>query len=380
MTDKHPSPDRSSSIRLPTPSGTIQRRARGFLALFFIIAGLVTLRNFLPALMWGAVFAIALWPLYCRVENRFGRSVWLPCLFTAVLALIFLLPVTFIGYKIVDEVQNALLWLNDILHSGLAEPQWINRLPVGAAKAHNLWQSHLAQPQQIQELLNSVGLNLSQGLSMTHQVGSQLAPLIHRVILFFFSFLALFFLLKDGHSIKDKCLRSSHRLFGSQGETLARQIIASIHGTVSGLVLVGLGEGFVMGLAYVFAGAPQPIIFGLGTAIAAMVPLLGWIAVTLVALLMVATKGSMIAAIIVWIIGAIVLFVADHFIRPVLIGGNTKVPFLWVLLGIFGGAETWHLLGLFVGPAIMAALYLLWTIWTESPTETTDRTNKAEEE
>lgn len=372
MTDKHPSPERSSSIRLPSPSGTLQRRARGFLALFFIIAGLVSLHNFIPALLWGAVFAIALWPLYCRAERRFGSSLWLPCFFTGILALIFLLPVTFIGYKIVDELQNALSWLNDILHSGLPEPQWIEHLPIGGSKIHALWQTHLAQPQQIQELLNSIGLNLSQGLSVTHQVGSQLAPLVHRVILFFFSFLTLFFLLKDGHSIKDKCLKSSHRLFGSQGETLAQQIISSIHGTVSGLVLVGLGEGFIMGIAYVIAGAPQPIIFGLGTAIAAMVPLLGWIAVTLVALLMVATKGSMIAAIAVWITGAIVLFVADHFIRPVLIGGSTKVPFLWVLLGIFGGAETWHLLGLFVGPAIMAALHLLWTIWTDSPTEEKD--------
>lgn len=367
MTDKHPSPERSS-IRLPTPSGTLQRRARGLLALFFIIAGLITLRNFLPALMWGCVFAIALWPLYCRCEKRFGRSVWLPCLFTAVLALIFMLPVTFIGYKVVDELQNALHWFNDILHSGLAEPQWISHLPIGAAQAHKLWQTHLAQPQQIQELLDSVGLNFSKGLSMTHQVGSQVAPLVHRVILFFFSFLTLFFLLKDGHSIKDKCLKSSHRLFGSQGETLARQIIASIHGSVSGLVLVGLGEGFIMGIAYVLAGAPQPIIFGLGTAIAAMVPMLGWIAVTIVVLLMIATKGSMLAAIAVWIVGAVVLFVADHFIRPFLIGGTTKVPFLWVLLGIFGGAETWSLLGLFIGPAIMAALHLLWDIWTESPT------------
>lgn len=366
MIDAHHSSGRDS-IKLPPPSGTFQRRARSLLALFFIVAGLLTLQKFIPALLWGSIFAVALWPLYERAENYFGRSLWLPCIFTSILALIFLLPVTFVGYKIIDEIQNVLLWLNNILHSGFPEPQWVSHLPFASDHLHKLWQEHLAHPQQIKELLDSGGLDLNKGLSVTHQVGSKVAPLIHRIILFFFSFLTLFFLLKDGRSIRDKCLRSSHRLFGAQGEKLARQIISSIHGTVSGLVLVGLGEGFIMGIAYVIAGTPQPIIFGLATAIAAMVPLLGWIAITIVAVLMAATQGSMVTAIIIWIIGAIVLFVADHFIRPVLIGGNTKVPFLWVLLGIFGGAETWHLLGLFLGPAIMAALHLLWSIWTEAP-------------
>jgi predicted PurR-regulated permease PerM len=63
--------------------------------------------------------------------------------------------------------------------------------------------------------------------------------------------------------------------------------------------------------------------------------------------------------------GLVVTFVADHFIRPALIGGTTKLPFLWVLLGILGGVETFGLLGLFVGPAVMAALVLLWREFTE---------------
>ncbi len=58
-----------------------------------------------------------------------------------------------------------------------------------------------------------------------------------------------------------------------------------------------------------------------------------------------------------------VTFTADHFVRPVLIGGATKLPFIWVLLGILGGVEAWGLLGLFLGPAIMAALIMMWREW-----------------
>lgn len=72
----------------------------------------------------------------------------------------------------------------------------------------------------------------------------------------------------------------------------------------------------------------------------------------------------MISAIVVVALGAVVIFVADHFIRPALIGGSTQMPFLWVLLGILAGVETWGLLGLFLGPAIMAAVHLLWRIWS----------------
>ena len=60
------------------------------------------------------------------------------------------------------------------------------------------------------------------------------------------------------------------------------------------------------------------------------------------------------------------LFVADHFVRPFLIGGAARLPFLLVLLGILGGLQTMGFIGLFLGPAVMAALVALWREWTEA--------------
>jgi predicted PurR-regulated permease PerM len=94
-----------------------------------------------------------------------------------------------------------------------------------------------------------------------------------------------------------------------------------------------------------------------------MIPFAAGIPIILAALLLLA-QGSTIAAIAVLAAGFTVTFTADHFIRPVLIGGQTKLPFIWVLLGILGGVEIWGLLGLFLGPAIMAALIMLWREWT----------------
>ena len=105
-------------------------------------------------------------------------------------------------------------------------------------------------------------------------------------------------------------------------------------------------------------------VFGVLTAVAAMIPF-GAPLIFGIAALLLLLQGSLAWAIVVVCIGFAVLFVADHFVRPVLIGGATKLPFIWVLFGILGGVEVWGLLGLFLGPAIMAALILLWREWTE---------------
>jgi predicted PurR-regulated permease PerM len=84
-----------------------------------------------------------------------------------------------------------------------------------------------------------------------------------------------------------------------------------------------------------------------------------------VAALYLIAQGNLVGAIVIVASGFVVVFIADHVVRPVLIGGHARLPFLWVLLGILGGVESLGFLGLFVGPAVMAALVALWREWTE---------------
>ena len=186
-------------------------------------------------------------------------------------------------------------------------------------------------------------------------------------MLFGFTLLTLFFLFRDGRTVIRQSLTASARLFGPRGERVARQMVASVHGTVDGLVLVGLGEGVLLGIVYYFAGAPHPVLLGALTAVAAMIPFGAPLVFGIAALILLA-GGAVIPAAVVVVAGFVVTFVADHFVRPVLIGGTTRLPFLWVLLGILGGVETFGLLGLFLGPAVMAALVLLWREFTDGDT------------
>jgi predicted PurR-regulated permease PerM len=145
-------------------------------------------------------------------------------------------------------------------------------------------------------------------------------------------------------------------------EGLFTRAAEAIRATVDGIVLVAVAEGVIMTAVYAIARAPHPILFGAVTGIFAMVPFAAPVVFGVVALLL-GTGGHVGAAAGVLVTGTLVLFVADHFVRPMIIREGAKLPFLWVLLGILGGIESFGLVGIFLGPALMAALVSLWRGW-----------------
>lgn len=337
-----------------------QLMARVALALALAGFGVWTLHRYLPALLWAAILAIAVWPLYCRAVGRWppGRHNFvLPAVFTLLLGLMFIVPLVIVGVQAGKEVRGIYETIDKARTDGIPPPDWLGHLPAGSQLATDWWNRNLATPDAAAALLKKA--RQSEFLSNSSQLG---AEIVHRAVLFGFTLLTLFFLFKDGDAVTAQLQRASQRAFGPSGERVGRQVIASVHGTVDGLVLVGLAEGAILGIGYMLTGVPHPTLLGLLTAIAAMVPF-GAAAVFGIAALILLTQGSVTGAIAIGVLGFATTFIADHFVRPGLIGNATRLPFLWVLLGILGGVETWGLLGLFLGPAIMAALMMLWREW-----------------
>ena len=337
-----------------------QHVAVGVLAAGLLALGLYTLWNFLSALVWAGIFAIALWPFYRQVTARFGcgkHNILWPMVFTLAVALIFIVPLGLVGMQFARELHSLTEWMRNARENGIAQPDILQHLPFGQAQVSEWWQQNLADPQGAKDLVERTSHGRIGALS--REVGAQVA---RRLTLFVFTLLTLFFLFKSGHELTLQMRRAAARTFGPNGERVGRQIIASVHGTVDGLVLVGLGEGVLLGIVYAIAGVPHPTIFGALTAVAAMIPFAAPVVFAVACLLLVA-QGSLVWGIAVFCIGMATTFTADHFVRPVLIGGATKLPFIWVLLGILGGVEVWGLIGLFLGPAIMAALIMLWREW-----------------
>ncbi|WP_407528572.1 AI-2E family transporter [Methylobacterium oryzisoli] len=361
-----PSPPPSLPLTRDTPpAGPPDRShaaARVALVLGLAALGLWTLHGFLPALVWAAILALALWPLYVRVARHLPagpHDILRPALFTLAVALVVLVPLAVVAVQAAREVRDVLHFWREIERSGWPVPEIVSRLPFGAGAVTTWWRDTLGHPAGASEWLRH--LDSSAFVGVGRSLGTQVA---HRAMLFGFTLLTLFFLFRDGPALVGQGLTACRRLFGPRGERVARQMALSVHGTVNGLVLVGLGEGFLLGLVYFAAGAPHPVLLGTITALAAMIPFATLFAVGLAALL-VAQAGSLAAAGAVVAAGLLVTFLADHLVRPALIGGAAGLPFLWVLLGILGGVESFGLLGLFLGPAVMAALVLLWRDYTQ---------------
>jgi predicted PurR-regulated permease PerM len=151
-----------------------------------------------------------------------------------------------------------------------------------------------------------------------------------------------------------------HHLIGTTRWTLySTKVPTAIRATVNGLVLVGLAEGLLLGIGYEFASVPSAVLWAAATGVLAIIPFGAPLAFGAVAaLLLVGGNTAGAIGILAW--GTVVLFVADHFVRPAIIGNATKLPFVAVLLGILGGVETLGLIGLFVGPVVMTLFVTLW--------------------
>jgi predicted PurR-regulated permease PerM len=110
---------------------------------------------------------------------------------------------------------------------------------------------------------------------------------------------------------------------------------------------------------------PQAVLFTLLTIMFAMLPLGAWIAFSAAALMLLLQQGTSLGAAGVFGWGAVIMLVGDNFVQPALIGGAARLPLVWTLIGILGGLETFGLVGLFIGPVVMAALYSICRDWTK---------------
>ena len=350
---------------LPLHAGA-RLTARVALALALVVAALWIAADFLPALIWAAILAITIWPLYRTFASRISHepSGLTALAFTLLVALVVFTPLALVIYQVAQQSDVLSGWIAQSRDNGIPVPEWAARLPIAAETAQQWWRDNLTDPKSATAWLQSI--NADKASEFVKTVGGQL---LHRLFMFFVALVALFIMLKNGRSIAISFLATSDRIFGDPGEGLVEKMVSAVRGTVKGTVVVAIAEGLLIGAAYALAGVPNPVLFTIVTAAFAMLPFGAWAAFTVAALALVVGGGSGFAAICVFAWGALVMLAGDHFVWPTLVGDAARLPFLFAFVGIFGGLATFGLLGLFVGPVIMAALLTVWREWVVSTPE-----------
>jgi predicted PurR-regulated permease PerM len=330
----------------------------GFSLTLIALAAFVMHRFFLP-LIWAGILCVATWPLYRRMRERFGRHhIVAAAVLTLLLAAVFIVPVL-LGVtqaaRQAPELANYVVTANT---DGIPVPAFIQHLPgIGEAIA-DWWQATLSQPHGLAHLMSDREINGFHSASDMIKLAG--VGFMHRLVNFGLAFLCLFFFYKDGEVLNRQITAIGSHWFGQvRWGHYAQKIPTAIRATVNGLVLVGLAEGVLIGIGYVMAGLPSAALWAAATGVLAIIPF-GAPLAFLGAAGLLAFKGAIPAAIAVAAWGGVVLFVADHFVRPGIIGNATRLPFLAVLFGILGGVETLGLVGLFIGPVVMVLFVTLW--------------------
>ena len=324
-----------------------------YLSLAILAAALWLMHGFIPALLWAVVIAIATWPLRVRLARSLNH-IAVAAIMTGGVALLLFLPIAYALIHAVLDLGRLTNWMQLVQQTGIAVPEWLHTIPQVGDQAVKWWSANLTNPADLGVFLGHADNELIK--SFAQNLGAQLA---HRLATSIFTVVTLFFLYEGGGDLADKTLALLEKLAGETGKRYAMQAAAAIRATVNGVVLVGLAEGLIIGISYWVAGAPHAAMLGLLTGAMAMIPFAAPVIFVAVALVLM-VQGKMFAALAVFSFGMLVLSIGDHVVRPKMIGSSVRLPFLWVLFGILGGVEVFGLIGLFIGPALMALVIMMW--------------------
>ena len=335
--------------------------AARWLLVLIVAASIYFFYGFLVPVLAALVIGFASWPLYRKLLARVGGNTTI----AATLAILFILAflIVPIGVAIsytAGELRQWFSWAVEVNRFGAPPPAWIIGLPWAGDWLGLQWTKHVGSPGAIGELVQIVsGANIGNIYRAVIAAGD---GVFHLVLTMLFMMIALFFVYRDGASFSRQIDLVGERILPSRWERISRVVPATISSTVTGMTLIAIGEGIVLGVAYWIAGVPSPVTLGVITGVMALIPGGAPLSFTLVSAYLVA-NGSFVAGIGLFTWGAVELFIVDKTVRPRLVGGPIKLPFLPTFFGLVGGVKTMGFLGLFIGPVLMALIVSIWREW-----------------
>lgn len=335
-----------------------------WLLLLVLLAGVYFLSGFLVPALAALIIGLATWPLFQRlVAACGGRTMVAASLALVGVILVLIVPLTLALSYAVQEASSFIAWALAANRHGVEVPTWISALPGVGEKLSEYWRTYIGEPHALGALVEMVsGEHLG---NIYRMVLSATGNAFHLVLNVIFMLITLFFVYKDGDNMIEQLDVLGERILPTRWQRFSRVVPATVGSTVTGMSLIAVGEGVVLGLAYWIAGVPSPVLLGVVTGFMAMVPGGAPLSFTLVSLYLVGS-GQLVAGIALLAWGTIELFIVDKTLRPRLVGGPVKLPFLPTFFGLIGGVKTMGIVGLFVGPVLMALLVAVWREWVRN--------------
>jgi predicted PurR-regulated permease PerM len=327
-----------------------------------LLAGLVLLgfrvmEPFIVPVVWAAILAFVTWPAYLRVLKACrGRRAIASLILTAAVSLAVIAPIAWLA--LVLRIELVRLW-----HDAQAAVAGGLQLPPVLLKVPWLGDTLRDLTARVEQDPHALGLELRRVTDHSFEHIARLIGGIGReAVKMAFTAVSLFFVYRDGDRLATQLAQSLEQVLGVRVHNYLRAIEQTVKAVVYGLVLTALAQGLLVGLGYWVAGAGAPVFLAALTTVCGLIPFAAptvWIGVCVWLLV----KGSTASALGLLIWGALVLGWTDHIVRPFLISREAAIPFIIVLFGVLGGLATFGLVGLFIGPVILAVLLAVWREW-----------------
>jgi predicted PurR-regulated permease PerM len=323
-----------------------------------LVASLWTLLPFLSGMIWATTIAVATWPLLLRLERATGgrRAVAVAAMTLLVLT-VFIVPFVLAISTVLDAAARSPAVMSDFLTKGLGPPPgWIEGLPVVGRQMADRWQAVAAGgPEALAEVLQPYGRSAAAwAIAATGGIGRLLVLILLTVVL-------VTILYSSGETAARGVLAFAHRLGGETAErtvVLAGQAVRSV---AMGVVLTALVQAMLAGIGLWLCGIPHPALL---TAFALVLGIaqLGPVPVLAPAVFWLYWTGSTgwATVLLIWSLPVAAL---DNVLRPILIRRGVQLPILLIVAGVIGGLISFGVVGLFIGPVVLAATYTLAKDW-----------------
>ena len=327
-----------------------------------IIAGFMVLRPFLSSLIWAAMTVIATWPFFINLQARLWGKRWLALLVMIVLLLLVLIvPVCFAVLTILDKTDDIIGWIKSLATVKVpAPPEWLPKIPVVGQWGVDHWNRFATvSPQELSRLVSPYATKTVSWF--VGQAGNFGMLMLH----FLLSVVMAAVLYMHGETAAAGICRFARRLAGPQGEAVAILSAKAVRGVALGIVITALVQSTLGGIGLFFAGVPAAVLLT---------------AVMLILCIMQMGPGLVLVPAVIWLfwsgqhvagsifaVWTIFCCTIDSIIRPILIRKGADLPLVLILIGVFGGLISFGIVGLFIGPVILAVIFTLLRAWVAEP-------------
>ncbi len=310
---------------------------------------------FLTAIAWAIVFCVVFYPLYVFVVRRVRLKAIASLITLIVIVVVIVGPFSYISVALVGEASS---YIGSTAGGAEAAKSLVlDRRIVGLIERVQPYIGLEGQPEEIimensKKVLRGIVDHISAGFPNVLSVTAN----------FLFMLFAAFFFLKDGTDFIGK-IKDFLPFSVQHKDRLTTQIKDMIVSTIYGGVIVAIVQGTLGGLAFALLGIGSPVLWGSVMAIVSFIPMLGTAIVWVPASLFLLFEGAYIKGIALILIGVFVISMVDNILKPLIIGGRTKMPTVMIFFTVLGGIKLFGLLGLVMGPLVFALFLSVFEIF-----------------